>query len=830
MYKSFTISFLLILSLIGYGQNYYSDFVDGRIWFRVEVTSNFINQNKITDVNNIPFDVNEEILSLSSKYSFIKLSKPFSKAKSSKELLNTYLLTFKDYSKVDAIIKDLSENINIQYAEKIPLNQELYTPNDQFLSNCWSIGKTQAELAWDISKGDSNIVVAIIEGAIQVTHEDLKNVLWVNQDEIPNNNIDDDNNGFIDDINGWDIANNDADVNPPDNSWSHGVHVAGIAGAETDNGIGIPSIGFGISIMPVKSTADSVGAGVVIEGFDAIYYAALNNAHVINCSWGGSQFSQTGQDIINWAWNRGSIVVAASGNDGLDVDINNVFPCNYVNVICVANSTSIDTKSSNSNYGSAIDITAPGNSIHSCVPGNNYSNKSGTSMASPFVSGLLGLMISYMPTIPKAQIISCIYSSCDNIDSQNPAYVGQLGAGRVNAYQAMLCLQNLTSNPPSADFNFSKFNDCSPVVNFTDLSTNYPDTWLWNFGNGDTSILQNPSHAFSNSGSHTITLKVSNQAGDDSETKIDFININADDSPIVDGASVCPGDSTVLESFSGEDLTWYDQLNSIPIHLGSTFNTGTLSQSTRFYASKKEQTASITNIGKNYVQADGTNSSAKEYLNFDVYEAIEIVSVEIKSYGGSDRKIEIMDSTGNIVFNKTINIPSSGTYRVDLNAHLLPGNAYKIGIEYNSIINLHRSTSNISFPYTSTLMSITSSSDGLSNYYYFYDWEIRDEGCESHRVSIDVRVDNCTGFTDLSEVFIYPNPNNGEFIIKLPQDSEGNLSILNNLGQIIHEEEFYITAESHDINLSFSSLAYGTYVIRLNVNGELISRKFIVYK
>jgi len=829
MYKLFTSSFLLFFSLVCCSQNYYSDFIDGRIWFRVKAASNFINQNKITDVNNIPFSINEDFLELSSKYFLLKLSKPFSKAKSSKELLNTYLLIFKDYSKVDAIIKDLSENINIQYAEKVPLYKELYTPNDQFFSHCWSINKTQAELAWDISKGDSNVVVAIVEGAIQVTHEDLKNVLWINQNEIPNNNIDDDNNGFIDDINGWDCGDMDADVNPPDNSWSHGVHVAGIAGAETDNGIGIPSIGFGISIMPVKSTPDSIGAGFVIEGFEAIYYAALNNAHIINCSWGGNQFSQTAQDVVNWAWHRGSIVVAASGNDGLDIDVTNFYPCNYDNVISVANSTSNDAKANNSNYGSAINITAPGSSIHSCMPGNNYSNQSGTSMASPFVSGLLGLMISYKPNIPKDQIISCLYSSCDNIDSQNPFYIGQLGAGRVNSYQAMLCLQNLVSSPPVADFTYSNISNCSPVVTFSDLSTNYPDNWLWDFGDGDTSTLQNPSHTFSNSGPHTITLSVSNDTGDDSETKIDLININADNAPSVDGASVCSGESTELVSISGNVLSWYNEQSSTqPIHSGSAFTTNPLNQATTFYAAKK-QLGSISNIGKKYpLVGAGSNSSTKEYLVFDVYKAIEIVSVEVKALGSSNRTIEIIDSSGNIVFQKTINIQSSGTHRVDLNAHILPGNSYKIGLEFNSIINFHRNTSNVSFPYTSALMSITSSSDGLSNYYYFYDWEIRDEGCESYRTAIDVRVDQCTGFTDLLEVIIYPNPNNGKFFVKLPRDSEGNLSIINNIGQIIHEEKFYITAESHGINIS--SLAYGNYVIRLNINGELLSRKLIVYK
>src|SRR5690606_3764247 len=143
--------------------------------------------------------------------------------------------------------------------------------------------------------------------------------------------------------------------------WSHGTHVAGTTGAETNNGIGVSSIGFGISIMPVKATANGASYNAVTNGYDGIYYAALNGADVINCSWGGYGYSTTGQNVVNWAWNQGSIVVAAAGNDNYDMDAgNDHYPSNYNNVVCVASSTSSDTKSGFSNYGSDVDVTAPG--------------------------------------------------------------------------------------------------------------------------------------------------------------------------------------------------------------------------------------------------------------------------------------------------------------------------------------------------------------------------------------------------------------------------------------------------------------------------------------
>ena len=162
------------------------------------------------------------------------------------------------------------------------------------------------------------IVIAIVDDAVLTTHEDILPNLWTNPNEIPNNNIDDDNNGYRDDINGWDAADNDNDPNPPSSAsssvFTHGTHCAGIASAATDNSKGIASIGFNCKIMPVKSSTSNGNAQYIDAGYDGIAYAMAAGADVISMSWGGNN-SQTAQNIFNQAHNLGITLVAAAGND-----------------------------------------------------------------------------------------------------------------------------------------------------------------------------------------------------------------------------------------------------------------------------------------------------------------------------------------------------------------------------------------------------------------------------------------------------------------------------------------------------------------------------------
>jgi PKD repeat protein len=336
------------------------------------------------------------------------------------KLLNTYQIEFDEIHKIYQLISIFQSYDEIEYAEPRTLHKSFFNPNDQYYNNSYQYGlfKINAAQAWDISQGSASIVVAVADNAILTTHPDLTNNM----------------------VPGRDVAMNDNNPNPSGQaSGSHGTHVSGIVGAQTNNSIGIASIGFNTSVMPIKIARDSDGA--LTAGYEGIAWAANNGAHVINMSWGGGGYSTYGQNVINNAWNQGAILVAAAGNDG---NQSVFYPAGYNNVISVASTNSNDTKSSFSNYGTWITVSAPGNQIFSTVTGNSYNSLSGTSMASPLVAGLAGLMKSVNPALPNPDLINCLTTSCDNINSANPSYVGLLGAGRINAYAAMQCMQATT--------------------------------------------------------------------------------------------------------------------------------------------------------------------------------------------------------------------------------------------------------------------------------------------------------------------------------------------------------------------------------------------------
>jgi subtilisin family serine protease len=486
---------------------------------------------------------------LINKYSFVKaiagqygvqsMTRPFPKATGvgGAALQRTFLIQFDNYSNVEGLIRELSANNMVEYAEKVPLHKISLTPNDPMHGSLWGLSQINAELAWNISTGNSSVVVAVTDNAIETTHEDLDDAMWVNPGEIAGDGIDNDGNGYIDDINGWDVGDDDNNPNPLNASWDHGTHCSGTVGAESNNNQGVSSIGYGISIMAVKVTTNSASSNSVTNGYDGIYYSALSGADVISCSWGGYGFSTTGQNLVNWAWGQGSIIVGAAGNDNYDMDNggNAHYPSNYNNVICVASSTTGDAKSGFSNYGSAVDVTAPGSSIRSTVPFDSYGWMSGTSMATPLVSGLLGLMISAQPGLPQQDYVDCLINSCDDISGANPSYPNDLGSGRVNALASLNCVTAFSNNAPIANFqaNFTTIT-AGASIQFTDMSTYNPQTWSWNFDNQGvggvtpgTAGTQGPHVVTYNTpGVFEVTLTVTNSNGNDTETKTSYIVVN----------------------------------------------------------------------------------------------------------------------------------------------------------------------------------------------------------------------------------------------------------------------------------------------------------------
>lgn len=527
MKKILLAAFVLALPFVLTAQSVFSEYQDGKIWFRVkdDVRTNHSLQE---DPHNLPMETLPFLSGISKQHSLTHLSRPFFAAKTSPELQRTFLLEFSDVANVMAIISELRATNSVDYAERVPITNSTLVPNDPSYSSQWHLAVVNASSAWNYFSTGSTIKIAIVDNAIDRTHQDLSGNLWTNPGETANNGIDDDGNGYIDDINGYDVADNDNNPNPPNTSFDHGTHCAGIADAKTNNSTGIAGMGFSCKLMCVKATGNSASASSVTNGYDGVVYAVAAGADVISMSWGGTGTSTTAQNIITWASQQGAVLVAAAGNSNTNTMF---YPAAYTECIAVAATNSNDTKASFSNYGTWVDISAPGNNIYSTLPSNQYGNMSGTSMACPLVAGLCGLMLSLNPYLTPADVRSCLTSSAVNINSMNSSYIGQLGAGRIDANAAMSCISSTLNWPPNAMFTANVTTvTAGGQVTFTDQSVYNPTSWTWSFPGGTPSsyIGQNPpAIVYNTPGTYNVSLTVSNANGNDTQTNTSYITVTA---------------------------------------------------------------------------------------------------------------------------------------------------------------------------------------------------------------------------------------------------------------------------------------------------------------
>ena len=507
MKKLFT---LLLSCNFLFTQTINNDFLDGTIIFKlkefIEVNNNdFVKTSDeigiIVDINDYP--IFKEIFKDINVLSFERPSYFSGK----RELQKIYRVTFSDFEKIDLILNKLNKLEILEYAEKEPIYKTTFVPDDTYHNgtNKWYHTQVNSELAWDISTGSQSIKIAIIDNGAPSDHLDL-NVFKQR-----------------------DVSDNDDDATPPQtynqsSSWSHGTHCSGLATAEINNSTGIASLGGNAELIIVKATGDNQNPSSIYNSYAGVQWACENGANVISMSYGSENSSNALQELIN-AYPE-IVFLAAAGNDGNSTQN---FPAAYQNVIGVGSVDSNDQRSSFSNYNVGfpwVDIAAPGGYSYGGLLStvytqnlNGYARFGGTSMATPFAAGLVGLMLSVNPSLSPSQIQGCLINSGVEIN-QN---IGP----RIDAYQALLCVLPDDDNPIPAFTASPQVTYENQSVIFSNNSVN-SNTWLWTFegGSPETYEGQNPPEIFySEVGEYSVSLTVSNDSSNETLTKENYIRV-----------------------------------------------------------------------------------------------------------------------------------------------------------------------------------------------------------------------------------------------------------------------------------------------------------------
>lgn len=366
---------------------------------------------------------------------------------------------------VNEVLAALQVNDQVEQVERNVLRSISVAPrpNDvyydlQYYLDQNSDADIDANQAWQTTTGSRSVVIAVIDTGVDLDHPDLVDNIWVNPGEIAGNGIDDDANGYIDDVNGWDFVENDNDPNPTPTSFSystvmvvHGTHVSGILGAVGNNGIGVTGVNWNVTIMPIRvftEFGDSTAADLVT----AVEYANANGADIINMSYGGGSASVFEEEAIHDAFENGVLSIAAAGNETIDLNDFVQYPACYDDVFGVASLTEVDDMSSFSNYGNdCVDVSAAGSNIISAYyydPSwgllDEYGYLSGTSMATPVMSGVAGLIHAVNSNISPTTVRKVLRTSADDLNDK------RLGQGRVNANRALKKTRQLM-NPKKPD-------------------------------------------------------------------------------------------------------------------------------------------------------------------------------------------------------------------------------------------------------------------------------------------------------------------------------------------------------------------------------------------
>lgn len=396
-------------------------------------------------------------------------------------------------------------------------------PDDADFALLWGLKNTGhagadigIEDVWTTTQDGSGVLVAVLDTGVDYEHPDLASNIWVNPGEIAGNGVDDDGNGYVDDVHGYDFVNDDGD---PMDDHQHGTHVTGILGAVGNNANGVTGVVWNVKIMALK-VLDDHASGNASEAIPAVEYALANGAKILNNSWGGGSFNAGLLNAILNADAQGALFFAAAGNQGRNTDVSAFYPAGYdvPNILALASIDENDTLSGFSNFGAtSVDLAAPGGAVYSTKPGGNYGYISGTSMATPYASGTAALLWTQHPELNHRQIRNLLFQGVAHRDylEGKTATAGLLNVGNSAAIAA-----DPTNQPPAGNAGSDQNLPLGVVValhgSATDPDGDFPLIFEWELAvpagsqsRLDDAVTQNPTFIPDREGVYTATLTVS---------------------------------------------------------------------------------------------------------------------------------------------------------------------------------------------------------------------------------------------------------------------------------------------------------------------------------
>lgn len=393
----------------------------------------------------------------------------------------------------------------------------------------------------------------------------------------------------------------------------------------------------------------------------------------------------------------------------------------------------------------------------------------------------------------------------------------------------------MPNTPPDIAFSALSLSSCTGTIDFIDQSTGGPNTWSWNFGDGTTANVQNPTHTYTANGTYTVTLSASNNIGSNLLTKTSYVTVNMPAAPVGNPAtvSVNSGQTASLNvNSSAGNVVWYNS-NNVQVGTGTSYTTPPISSNTTYYAQNLVPNAIVSGgPASNAIGSGGNFNNAVRHLKFNVSQPCKLVSVKAYAQGAGSRTVQYRSQTGAVIQQQAVQM-QDGTNTLTLNFDLVPGTQYQLGVDPSSqSVNLYRNSGGAVFPYNiGGLVSITGTDATAAAYYYFfYDWKIQPLDCESPLTPIQVQIasDIETGFAQGS-LQLYPNPGNGVFdlVVENAQIADMEVQVYSAMGQMVRSIAPQRTASMHQ-TVDMQNLSPGAYIVRVKVDNEVVYRKYIL--